>query len=56
MFGTSWNYTVDAHGNATIGNGTTTHGNAIISLGVGAALGGFLITIPAEINGHPLLL
>jgi len=54
MFGTSWNYIVDANGNATIGNGTTTHGNAIISLGVSAPLGGLSITIPAEINGHPV--
>ena len=54
MFGTSWNYIVDANGNATIGNGTTTQGNAIISLGVSAPLGGLSITIPSEINGHPV--
>lgn len=54
MFGTSWNYIVDVHGNATIGNGTTTQANAIISLGVSTPLGGLSITIPSEIDGHPV--
>ena len=54
MLGTTWNYIVGSDGNATIGNGTTSQGNAIISLGVSMLPGGLSITIPSEIDGHPV--
>jgi hypothetical protein len=44
---TTFNYVVGADGNVTIGNGTITPGNAIISLGD-------TTTIPSEIAGHPV--
>lgn len=55
MFGTSWNYIVDANGNATIGNGTTNPGNAINSLGVSIVPGEVSVSIPSQIDGHTVI-